>query len=477
MARSLTGKVAYNTAIQLGGRVINMAVSLVTVGVLARYLGVEGFGFYTIIITFTGVVSILSDLGLPTQLIKEITNDRVDKSKAVGDFVTLRAVSATVLVIVGLGLGWLIYGVFSPYPTFVVQGIGLGLLGVWLGQLATIFTSVLQVKLKLYIVTLSDVAARLAQLGVVLWLVSAGADLVSIIATMILGNLIYLAGVYVMSRREIPWQISVDTKYWIDQLKVAWPLSVLVILGSIHYRIDLILLSILQDSTAVGIYGLPYKVVDAAVLLPGAFIATAFPVYASYAHGGGDLKTAYQKSFDLMSFFAVPLVFGAFMLARPITDLLGGKEFYDAAALLQILSLSLAASFLTSVGRALLVSKDLQGKIVLVFLAAIFLNVTLNLILIPVFSYFGAAWATVSSEFLLLGLELYLLKRYLSLWPGLGILAKAVLSSAIMAISLAGILTYSQNVFLLVTVGVAVYFTAMFLTGGIKKDTVRLLIR
>ena len=49
---SLTSRVAYNTIIQIIGKVLTTLISLVLIVALARYLGVWGFGQYTIIFAF-----------------------------------------------------------------------------------------------------------------------------------------------------------------------------------------------------------------------------------------------------------------------------------------------------------------------------------------------------------------------------------------------------------------------------------------
>ena len=46
---TLTSKIAYNTIISTGGRVVGVALSLVSIGFIARYLGQEGFGSYALV--------------------------------------------------------------------------------------------------------------------------------------------------------------------------------------------------------------------------------------------------------------------------------------------------------------------------------------------------------------------------------------------------------------------------------------------
>ncbi|MBI2588181.1 hypothetical protein HYW31_00495, partial [Candidatus Berkelbacteria bacterium] len=49
---STTSRVAFNTAIQFAGRIINTVISLFTIAALTRYLGVALFGQYTTIFAY-----------------------------------------------------------------------------------------------------------------------------------------------------------------------------------------------------------------------------------------------------------------------------------------------------------------------------------------------------------------------------------------------------------------------------------------
>ena len=60
---SLTRGVAYNTTIQIVGKVITTIISLFIVAALTRYLGVAGFGQYTTIFAYTGFFGVLAVLG------------------------------------------------------------------------------------------------------------------------------------------------------------------------------------------------------------------------------------------------------------------------------------------------------------------------------------------------------------------------------------------------------------------------------
>ena len=122
---------------------------------------------------------------------------------------------------------------------------------------------------------------------------------------------------------------------------------------------------------------------------------------------------------------------------------------------------------------SLLVSIDKQNEMALIVGTTAFVNVILNLILIPSFSYVGAAVATIITETMLFGLYIYLLSKYLYILPFRKIVIGPIVASLIM-----GLFIYvcaSVNLILLVMLAVILYFVTLYLTGCFSKEDIDLL--
>jgi O-antigen/teichoic acid export membrane protein len=110
-------------------------------------------------------------------------------------------------------------------------------------------------------------------------------------------------------------------------------------------------------------------------------------------------------------------------------------------------------------------------------LASMFVNIALNLILIPPFGYLGASWATVLTEIALAAFGWYLTVRYLGRIPVLGLSWRILLAGVVMG----GVLYPLQGVhgpLTLLVIGVAglVYGLAILVLGGLDAED-RALIR
>src|SRR3990172_11966613 len=94
---SLTRKVAYNTIVQIIGKVATTLISLILVAALARYLGVAGFGQYTTIFAYTQFFAVLADFGFFWYLVREIAKPEADTQKITNNVLTFRSLIALLI--------------------------------------------------------------------------------------------------------------------------------------------------------------------------------------------------------------------------------------------------------------------------------------------------------------------------------------------------------------------------------------------
>ena len=71
VATSLGSRAVLNTALVLAARIVSRLIALVTVVVLANYLGGDGYGRYTTLVAYSALVSVVADLGLSTLYTRE----------------------------------------------------------------------------------------------------------------------------------------------------------------------------------------------------------------------------------------------------------------------------------------------------------------------------------------------------------------------------------------------------------------------
>jgi O-antigen/teichoic acid export membrane protein len=168
----------------------------------------------------------------------------------------------------------------------------------------------------------------------------------------------------------------------------------------------------------------------------------------------------------------LPTAFGTTLLAARIIGFIYPStplnDFSPAALALQVLIWSSLFSFLNYLFLNALQSTAFEKKISLAVALAVVLNIVLNLFLIPLYSFFGASIATVSSEIILFALGFFLTSKYLYRVRILRVLWKPLLASLVMSAFIW--LFYSLNLFILLVSAAAVYFATFFLLKGFDRQ-------
>jgi len=399
---SLSSKIASNTLISYAGRGVSTVFALVIIGFITRSLGQEGFGQYTTVLAFLSLFVILADLGLHSLMIREISRARDGFSVISSNFFTIRLVASLLFLLAGFGAAF-----FFPYPTEVKVGIGIGAIGFFFLSLHQLVLGIFQKHLAMHLAALAEVAGRGAQLllvyGIFIYVRGETSHIPFFLylTAMSAAACIIFFLTFLFAQRYIKIGLRFDFAYWGEALKKTWPIALSIVLTLVYFKIDTIFLSVMKPAAEVGIYGVAYRVLEGLIFFPAMFAGIMMPILSRDAVSDmAHFKIVFQKSFRAITIFALPLVGGGWVLAYSIAHLIGGKEFTVAGAPLQALFVATGLIFFGNIlGRAV-IALDLQKKAVLAYLFGVVLNVVLNLIFIPSYTYMGAAWTTVVTEFL-----------------------------------------------------------------------------
>jgi len=136
---SLISKIAKNTLYQAFSKFFGAIIGLLTVGLMTRYLGQTGYGYYTTIIAFLQFFGVLADFGLQMTTTKILSEPNSDNSQIFGNIFTLRIISSIFFLGSSVLIVWLI-----PYPLLIKQGITIASLSFFFISLQSIFISIFQ---------------------------------------------------------------------------------------------------------------------------------------------------------------------------------------------------------------------------------------------------------------------------------------------------------------------------------------------
>jgi O-antigen/teichoic acid export membrane protein len=164
---------------------------------------------------------------------------------------------------------------------------------------------------------------------------------------------------------------------------------------------------------------------------------------------------------------------GITLLADKIILLIYGPNYQNSIIALQILSWDVLLVFLLGCISFLLVSINRQHQMALLAGCTALINIILNLILIPTYSYVGSAFATIAAESFLLVAYIYLSGRYFHLLPLHRIIIKPIIACSLMGVFV--FMFHQINIAVLIPIAIVMYFSILFIIKGFSKDDISLI--
>ncbi|PIX31033.1 hypothetical protein COZ61_01925, partial [Candidatus Berkelbacteria bacterium CG_4_8_14_3_um_filter_33_6] len=399
---SYTKKVAYNTFIQVIGRIIATIFSIIAVNLLTRYLGVEGYGRYTIIFAYVGFWTILTDFGILTILNRELAQNQQEKEKILDNVWTLRIILSILVILLSV-----VISRFLGYDIETKNGIAIMSLAFLLQTLNMTFVSVFQNSFQMYKGVITDAIGKAIILGLIILTVNLKASFYILITAYVIGNLFNIYLSYLYANALVKVHLAFDFRVWKKILSESVPIGLMGVFGYFYFKSDVLLLSFMKDSYDVGIYGPTYKIFEILITVPSFLVGAAFPVIGwLYKTDKDRCQRVIQKIFSILLSISIPLGISGIILAKPILVFLsGGGEFiaenvfyqtwaFSGITALQLLFMGLIVSYGNAIISTTVIIAGAQRRLVLPTIIYAIFNIGFNLIFIPHFSYIATSAST-----------------------------------------------------------------------------------
>ncbi len=464
---SNTKKVAHNTLYQFVGRGLGTLFALVTVAIMTRYLGKEGFGQYTTIMTFLLFFGILSDLGLTLISLQMISQKDVDVKKIWGNILSIRLLSVIIFMALAPILAW-----FLPYDRIIKLGISVAAVSFVFSQLSSASMAIFQKNLATHFIAFAEVINKLALLLFVFLVATYDFGLLWMLHAITASNALQCFLHFYWGQRFIPFSLRFDASVWKKIFSKSWPLAVTISLNLLYLKTDTLILSFFKSSGEVGLYGAAYKVIDVLTLLPFIFSALLLPFMIS-AWEKKDMQKFHdilQKGFDALALIAVPMLFGVLLVAAPTMTLVAGKEFLESGKILSILIFAAFGIYFNVLFGHAIIAIDKQKSTIPAYGVTAALALTGYMFFIPRYSFYGAAAMTVFSEIFIALFVYAILFRYTAFVPKAHSFFKSVVAGLFMTAILLPVKNIS--VFVVIPIGILIYTLSIVLLGGIPKQLI-----
>jgi len=429
-------KVVKNAGVLLFGRLATYVLYFLFTILAARYLGPEDFGVLSLAIAFTGIFGIFMDIGLNLLTVREIARNKNLTDKYLGNVIMIKII----LIVLTFGLITIVVNLLG-YPKKTMIVIYIIMASVAVSALSQIFYAIFQAFEDMKYIFFGQVLNYSLLLLGSLLIVKMSSNVYLFSLLILLVNLITLSYcITICTQKFAKPKIEVDISFWKTTIKESLPFGLSSIFITIYYYVDIVMLSlIIPDSDKViGWYNAAYRLTLALLVIPSVYFASIYPIMSRlYKTSENLLKFIHERSLKYMVILAFPIGIMVTLLAENIILLIFGPEFMPSAIALQILVWSTVFIYISQPFGQLVRSTNKQMIETKITAIGAILNIFLNLLIIPKFSYIGASITTVITEFFVLLAYIlvffkteYGLKRKLFLDTGI----KAFISSLFMII-------------------------------------------
>lgn len=389
-----------------GLKVLNAVLLYFNSLLLARILGAKGFGLYSYANAWAYLLLIPSALGLEGLILREVavykTQSQWNKIKGLLDWsnkiVLLNSICIAILAATGF---WLFT---SPKNLETIWVMSIVLIGVPADTLARLRQPAMRAVDSIVLGQLPETIIRPLLLGLLILIsvflidnnfnVSQAVIIKVIVAilTCIVGEILLKARIASKVKNVLP---IYQPKIW---LKSALPMLLIGSMYVINGQTDTIMLGILSDSEAVGVYTVANRGAALITFVLMAFDTSIAPTFASL-YTKGELKQLQKivtQSCQIVFAIALLMTIGLIIFGKWFL-LMFGVEFVRGHLTLSILSIGqLVNAFTGSVALLLIMTGFDKYTAVGVSISAI-LNIILNAFFIPLWNGEGAAIATATS--------------------------------------------------------------------------------
>lgn len=396
-----------NTAVSIFGRALGLVISFLYTLLLARALSPPVFGDFTFLFAAAAVVSAFSDLGLWATFSRSLASGHHDELMLARSAFWLRC------LILGLLLAMAAAALpILPHPFGL--GFILALLSFAILRIFEFLVGYFQTQGDMSWVAGGELAGRATQLLALSFVLSfAPASFVALVATQPLGSLVQLAVTGLGARRMYTLIWPPQLRMLVTAFRQTMLLGGAALLQTFYFRAPLLALKFASSPYELGIFSLPFRILEIAVFVPGTLSGLLLPQFSrhhSAGPSGGALHGFPRRT--LLGLGGLGLVSGAALFSAfpSLIYILGGEMWQEATSIAQILAVSFLFIFLGSLLGIFLIGVRQDAANFRVSLAAALVACVANIILVPRGGALGAAWALVLTELVAALLLFYYVK-------------------------------------------------------------------
>ena len=388
---SVKKNVVLNTAYQI----LSLAVPFVTTPYISRVLGADGIGVYSFTSSIAAYFSMIAALGTMSYGAREISrarNDRKLLSRLFWEIESLAVISTIISIVV-----WSIWVVYSPEYNLIYLVLTMTLLGT-MTDISWFFTGLEQFKF----IVIRNALVKIIGVILLFAFIKAKDDLSLYIFLMTLTNFLGFVSMWVYIPKMVD-RIELRSIRLKKHFKETFIYFVPTIATSVYTVLNKVLLGFLGgDIRENGYYEQAIKIIAIAQTLTFTALNSVLGSRISYLFAEDKIEEIHQridKSLHYILFAGLGMTFGIIAVAPRFVPWFFGPGFNDTIQLLQMLSpIVLIIGISNCLGAQYYTPAGLRKQSARYIIVGAFVNLCLNIALIPTYGAKGAVAGSLMAE-------------------------------------------------------------------------------
>jgi len=355
--------------------------------ILAHSLSKQGLGDYALCFALAMLLASFSALGIAAAVVRESAKDSKQGSKFVLAGFPTRLTASLVAMCIGIGMAiGLPWRSELRYTAIIFSVTSVAI------SLAQLNEHLLILQERAAAATLCQVISRVVELALIAAVILSGFGVVAV-SLCVMGARV---GLCVVTARLVIRRIPA-------------PRRLFVVLSSIYYRLDTVMLSALKGNVEVATYAIAISLVKIAAMFHNPLNKALFPFLTrEHAKDPTTLVKAHNTSIKVLTAISLPGAVLGTVLAPVLIPAVYGAGYWGAAGGTQVLVWSLPVLYISMFTMTVLLVGGQQKLLPLSVLAGATANCILNWLFIPGYGYLGAAVATTAARFVTFSVLMYL---------------------------------------------------------------------
>ena len=399
---------------------------LITFPFITRVLSNDSIGRVFFVDAFTQYFIVISSLGIPFYGIREISKLRNSPSKRstlVVELISIQLVLALVFSVVFFVLYFLVPSLNGNFDLII------------LGCICIVFNAFMiewfyQGLENFSFITVRALILRVISVFCIVLFIKSGTDhfiyYLIVVGLLVLNSVVNIANYF--RNFHTKFILPLNFKQHLKPLLLLFSINIAV---SVYTVLDTIILGLYTNALSVSYYNIPLKLVKMYWIVVSGLGIVMVPRIVSLVKIK-DVKSItllLSKSFSLVFLLTIPFSFFCCVFANEILILISGEKYINSSDSLRVLSF---APFIIGccnvLGTQFLMPMGMEKKILHATIVGLIVSLSLNIFLIPYFSFLGAAIACIAAEVSVFVYVFFVARKHISVSIDYMLLAHIFLS-------------------------------------------------